>query len=257
MANPWFRMYAEFASDPKVQMLSEANQRRLLMLFCLRCNDHVTLQDEEVTFLLRISYEDWMLTKSIFVDRGFTDINNEVLNWDKRQYSSDTSKNRVAAYRDRKKKESNVTVTLQKRNSNAIDTEQIQNRTDTESDTDTEKPLTPLATLMALGVSKKSAQDWLRIRKDKKLSFTDDALELFLSEIKKSGLGIVEAIKFCNGKSWGSFKSSWYEKEIAAPTASGGFKTKFQHVKENNDKAFSEFLGGATEKTIDGEFSYD
>lgn len=130
MANPWFRMYAEFASDPKVQMLSETNQRRLLMLFCLRCNELVTLLDEEVTFLLRISYEEWMITKSIFVDRGFIDTNNKVLNWDKRQYSSDTSKNRVAAYRERKKQESNVTVTLQEQNSNAI--EQIQNRTDTD-----------------------------------------------------------------------------------------------------------------------------
>ena len=28
----WFRMYAEFATDPKVQMLSEADQRRYIML---------------------------------------------------------------------------------------------------------------------------------------------------------------------------------------------------------------------------------
>jgi hypothetical protein len=34
------------------------------------------------------------------------------------------------------------------------------------------------------------------------------------------------------------------------------FKTKFQHVKANNDKAFDEFLG-VTEKPIDGEVVYD
>jgi hypothetical protein len=129
MANPWFRMYAEFATDPKVQMLSESDQRRLSMLFCLRCNGHVTLQDEEVTFLLRISNDQWATTKALFVERGFINEGNEVLNWDKRQFASDTSKNRVAAYRERKKNEGNDDVTLPKQESNAVDT-------DTDTDTD-------------------------------------------------------------------------------------------------------------------------
>jgi len=132
MANAWFRLYAEFATDPKVQMLSESDQRRLVMLFCFRCNSDVTLQDEEVTFLLRISNDEWQQTKALFIARGFIDESNEILNWDKRQFKSDTSKNRVNAYRERKKQESNNDVTLQKRKSNALDTdtEQIQNRTD-------------------------------------------------------------------------------------------------------------------------------
>ena len=32
----WMRLYAEFATDPKVQMMSEAMQRRHVMLFCLK-----------------------------------------------------------------------------------------------------------------------------------------------------------------------------------------------------------------------------
>ena len=44
MANQWFRLYAEFAHDPKVQMLSEVDQRRYIMLLCMRCNGDVTLQ---------------------------------------------------------------------------------------------------------------------------------------------------------------------------------------------------------------------
>ncbi len=132
MANPWFRMYAEFATDQKVQMLSEVDQRRLTMLFCLRCNDNVTLHDDEVTFLLRISNDDWMRTKAVFIAKGFINSDNEILNWDKRQFASDTSKNRVAAHRERKKKQSNNDVTLQVTKSNVLDT-------DTDTDTDTEK----------------------------------------------------------------------------------------------------------------------
>jgi hypothetical protein len=111
MANSWFRMYAEFATDPKVQMLSEADQRRLTMLFCLRCNGHVTLQDSEVTFLLRISNEEWQITKGSFIAKNFINEANEVLNWDKRQFISDSSAERVARHREKKKQECNVTVT--------------------------------------------------------------------------------------------------------------------------------------------------
>jgi hypothetical protein len=135
MANPWFRMYSEFATDPKVQMLNEADQRRLTMLFCLRCNGHVTLQDEEVTFLLRISNDQWTTSKALFIERGFINESNEILNWDKRQFASDTSKNRVAAYRERKKNDGNGNVTLQKRKSNAVDTD-----TDTDTDINTNVP---------------------------------------------------------------------------------------------------------------------
>lgn len=103
MSNPWFRMYAEFAHDPKVQMLSEAMQRRLTMLLCLRCsNDLVTLQDEGVAFQLRISLEDVAETKAVFVSKGFIDDAWNLTNWDKRQFVSDSSYERVKRHRDKR-----------------------------------------------------------------------------------------------------------------------------------------------------------
>lgn len=128
MANPWFRLYSEFAFDQKVQMLSEIDQRRLIMLFCLRCNGNVTLQDEEVTFQLRITPEEWAKTKTNFVAKGFINDLNEVLNWDKRQYISDSSAERVKRHREKVKnevkQECNVTVTPPEQNR----TEQKQKR---------------------------------------------------------------------------------------------------------------------------------
>jgi hypothetical protein len=97
------------------------------MIFCLRCNGHVTLHDDEVTFLLRISNESWQVTKALFVSKGFINSDNEIINWDKRQYLSDSSAERVARHRAKKKDDvtpCNVTVTPP---------EQIQNRTDTEN----------------------------------------------------------------------------------------------------------------------------
>lgn len=130
MANQWFRMYAEFATDPKVQMLPEAMQRRLVMLFCMRCGDvTVTLRDDEIAFHLRISDTELAETKALFVAKGFIDSGWNITNWEKRQFASDSSAARTKAYRDRKK---NVSVTSHVTEGDALDT-------DTDTDTDTEK----------------------------------------------------------------------------------------------------------------------
>ena len=103
MSNAWFRMYYEFATDPKVQMMPEAMQRRLVMLFCLRCsNGDVTLHDEEVAFQLRISSEEWSETKAVFVSKGFIDEDGNILNWDKRQYT--VSYNQQERHREKERR---------------------------------------------------------------------------------------------------------------------------------------------------------
>jgi len=125
MSNPWFRMYAEFANDPKVQMLSEVNQRRFVMLLCFRCsNDDETFQDEHVTFQLRISNDEWNKTREILLANNLINEHNIPRGWNKRQFLSDSSTERVKKHREKKKREGNVTETK----CNALE----QNRTDTE-----------------------------------------------------------------------------------------------------------------------------
>jgi len=117
-------MYHEFSTDPKVQMLSEVDQRRFVMLLCLRCcNGDVTLHETEVAFQLRISDSEWEGTKTRLLERGLITEENKPTNWDKRQFVSDTSNLRVKKFREKqKKRECNVTVTPP----------------DTDTDTDTE-----------------------------------------------------------------------------------------------------------------------
>jgi hypothetical protein len=108
MSNAWFRMYSEFATDPKVQMMSEAMQRRLTMLMCLRCSDvtvtvDVTDRDAAVAFALRIDESDLEATKALFIRKGFIDEQWNLINWERRQFASDSSAARTAAWRDRKK----------------------------------------------------------------------------------------------------------------------------------------------------------
>lgn len=108
----WFRMYGEFATDPKVQMMSEADQRRFIMLLCLRCsNDGVTLHETEIAFQMRITDEQWQATKALFLSKGLITEDCQPTAWNKRQFVSDSSKARVAAHRAKKKQQRNVTVT--------------------------------------------------------------------------------------------------------------------------------------------------
>lgn len=132
-------MYAEFANDPKVQMLSETDQRRFLMIMCLRCcNGDVTLLETEIAFQLRISDEDWQTTKNILYKKGLIDFDNKPVKWESRQFDSDTSNARVAKHRALQKTKqttnSNADVTLLKHKSNAPETE---------TETETEKKNTP------------------------------------------------------------------------------------------------------------------
>ena len=108
----WFRFYAEFANDPKVQMLSEIDQRRYIMCLCLRCsNGVVTLHDEEVAFQLRINLDEWAKTKAVLLARGLIGEDNTPTAWEKRQFASDSSAERVTRHRENKKRSCNVTET--------------------------------------------------------------------------------------------------------------------------------------------------
>ena len=140
MANPWFRLYSEFEDDPKVQMMSEADQRRLVMLFCQRCKEQKRT-DSQQSFKWRVSLDELARTKAVFLANGFIDEDWNILNWDKRQFLSDSSTERVRRYRSARKQDETLLKqdeTLLKRdetldvtNRNGVEerrTEQIHNR---------------------------------------------------------------------------------------------------------------------------------
>ncbi len=168
MANPWFRLYSEFSHDPKVQMMSEAMQRRYIMIMCLRCsNDLVTLHVTELAFHLRITDAELAETKELFISKGFIDEEWNLLNWDKRQFKSDSSTERVSRHRANKLNNCNVTPPLPKQGSNALDTD---------TDTDTDKPVNPLS----------DKSDGVRLANGKQ-KFKDDAIQVLEFLNQKTG----------------------------------------------------------------------
>jgi hypothetical protein len=216
MSNPWFRMYSEFSHDPKVQMMSESMQRRYVMLMCLRCsNDLVTLRETEVAFHLRISNDEMAETRALFIAKGFIDSDWNLLNWEKRQFASDTSNARVAKHRalqkEKQSKSLNDAVTLPKRYGNALDT-------DTDTDTDTDKRR-ECACAPPPDIPAGLLNDFLEVRKAKKAGpLTPTALNAIAREGAKAGLSLVQAVTYCCEVGWSSFNTKWHAERTADKT---------------------------------------
>mgnify|MGYP001767301504 CR=1 FL=1 len=134
MANQWFRLYSEFAFDPKVQILTEALQRRYVMLLCLHCDGKYENRPvDELALSLRVTVEEMTVTLDELKHRGLVTREGKINGWDKRQYISDvkdpTAAERQRRYREKRRNARNDTVTSRAPESD----------TDTETDPEKEK----------------------------------------------------------------------------------------------------------------------
>jgi len=134
--NPWFRMYSDFMFDEKIEFIAFEDQRHYVFILCMK---NAGVLDKEyaqpgmlervVSKRLGLYGEAFESAKKRLIDAGLIDSEFHPVAWDKRQFLSDSSAERVKAYRDRLKKDvkrpCNVTVTVQE--------------TDTDTETDTDK----------------------------------------------------------------------------------------------------------------------
>ena len=63
--------------------------------------------------------------------------------------------------------------------------------------------------LISLGVLEQYADDWIRVRTDKKASFTESAINGIVKECEINNFPFQEAIKICAENSWQGFKYNW------------------------------------------------
>ena len=66
-----------------------------------------------------------------------------------------------------------------------------------------------LASLRSLGVSKETAEEWLQVRKTKRLTNTRIAFDRIADEISRSGRSAEDCIRTSVENSWGGFKAEW------------------------------------------------
>lgn len=134
---PWFRLYAEMASDAKIQMLAFEDQRHYVMLLCLECNGTLTASVPSEAYRERLIAKALGLdatsaseAKRRLIEGGLIGGDWHPLKWDSRQFKSDhdaAERKRNQRLRD-KERESHNDVTTESGDSHALD----QNRADTE-----------------------------------------------------------------------------------------------------------------------------
>jgi len=133
--NTWFRLYNEVVFDPKVQRLSPKMFKLWINFLCLTSkSDGILPKVSDLSFNLHLTEAKILAAITHLTSRGLIDTTDKGLmphGWDKRQFKSDGSTERVKRFRE---KAGNVSETLHetvsKQDQTRTDTEQIQNRAD-------------------------------------------------------------------------------------------------------------------------------
>jgi hypothetical protein len=141
----WFRFYHEFVDDPKIAMMTDSDQLLWVKALCLASANEknrgvIELSDEEICWKIRITVESWKHAVDKFRAKGMLEHSEQgyrIVNWDKRQFKSDSSAERVAKHRAEKKPKK-TTSKNKKQATGVTETQELQpcNVTVTPPDTD-------------------------------------------------------------------------------------------------------------------------
>jgi hypothetical protein len=136
---PWFRLYAEMASDAKIQMLAFEDQRHYVMLLCLECNGTLGASVPSDAYRERLVAKGLGLdtaasaeVKRRLIEGGLIGNDWHPLKWQSRQFKSDHDAAERKRNQRARKRESDYhnNVTTTNRDSHALE----QNRADTDSE---------------------------------------------------------------------------------------------------------------------------
>ena len=209
----WFRLHAEFATDPVVQSLAFEDQRHFVMLLCFKASgllDRQFGQPQRRTDVIRkalgLDGKAWDEAVNRLAECGLIEGDLHPSNWDKRQYVSDSSAERTREYRKRMKRHGDVTVTPPE--------------TETETETKTEKRKDKVKSITSPSapsdVSPQVWGDWQSLRKAKRAAVTATAVAGIRKEAESIGMSLEDALSMCCERGWTGFKAEWVSKQAAA-----------------------------------------
>lgn len=232
---PWFRAYTEMVDDEKLRLLAFEDRWHYVALLCLKGQG--VLDNADPLMLRKVAVKlgvDLRTLEDIarrLAEVGLIDQTTlEPLGWDKRQMKSDSSAERVARYRAKKRQEQgndpeevtgngggNAHETLPKRESNALDKD-----TDKDKEEDKEKTKSRArAGAPAIDFSSWPAEpspevvaDYLRHRKEIKAPLTQTAANRLGTEAQRAmamGYSVDDFLAECMLRGWRGGKASWLE----------------------------------------------
>jgi len=131
---PWFRLYRDIIHDDKIKLLAFEDRWHFVAILCMKCDGLLDepdsdIKDRRIAVNLGVQVRELGEIRRRLVEVGLIDETLNPLAWDELQFKSDSSAERVRAYRERVKQSCNVSVTPQD--------------TDTDKDKDTDKGKPP------------------------------------------------------------------------------------------------------------------
>jgi hypothetical protein len=216
MSNPWFRLYSEMIDDWKIRSISFEDRWHYVALLCLKNEGELDKELSEaqlwklISIKLGVRGADLEGVKTRLIDAELIDDNWQPLAWDKRQFKSDDSRDRVRKYREKlKKSDGNGHVTLPSRPVNADVTAQ-ESDTDTDTDKETERKARKRAVevVYPTWLDREAWAGYRELRTKLKKPLTVKAEQINLVELEKlapGGRGHVEIIEQSIARGWQSF----------------------------------------------------
>lgn len=210
---PWFRMYHEALDDEKLRLLAFEDRWHFVAILCLKCKGVLDTEPDAEMLQRKIAVKMGLTCAELenvvkrLARMGLIDADTyQPVAWDERQMQSDSSTERVQAYRERMKETkrfSNVSVTAQD--------------TDTDKDKEVDKKNTR-AIAPPDGVTDSVWQDFKAIRKTKKAALTETAINKIRAQAAKAGVSLQVALETCCERGWASFNADWVGNQAATKT---------------------------------------
>jgi len=215
---PWFRMYTDFLTDPKMISLAFEDQRHFIGVLALKSDGAIDdiadgdLLNRIVAQRLWIDHGVIRDVKKRLKEAGLIDSDWQPVAWGKRQFVSD--KDATAAERKRRERAANANkhdVTDMSRVTNR-DSHKDVTRLDTDTDTDKEEDIDKKNTRAIAppdGVSLSVWQDFKKLRVAKKAPVTETALTKMRAQAAKAGVTLQVALETCCERGWTGFNADW------------------------------------------------
>jgi len=205
-------MYVEAVDDEKLRLLAFEDRWHFIALLC--CKGQGLLDGSDPLLRRKVAVKLGLDSRELeevarrLAEVGLIDAQTlQPVAWDKRQFKSDDSKERVRSYRERVKRDCNVTVTPERSDSNAVVTSQ-----ETETETENTKR-TRARAVRPDSVPERVWQDFQAIRAAKRSPLTDTALNGIRREAEKAGLSLAAALSLCCERGWQGFNAGWIDKK--------------------------------------------
>lgn len=116
--NPWFRMYSEAIDDEKLRLLAFEDRWHYIAILC--CKSKGLINPDDPLLMRKLAVKLGLDMRSLeevlrrLAEVGLIDQETaDPLGWDDRQFQSDSSSARVKTYREKMKRQCNVSVTAQ------------------------------------------------------------------------------------------------------------------------------------------------